>query len=398
MTTDGGVSWKKKSVHATSTPINVIQFTTPDVGWACDSRGAILHSTNGGEDWVATDTASNSVYILQFVSPQVGFYVDWYGTAFRTVNGGDSWNPVSPVLVGTPVYLKGLFADDSTGWLVGAAGSLVRTKNGGSTWEALVTGITSYCYGLCFLDSKRGWMSGAQSTLLRTTDGGDSWNPITTSLSGTLYSVVFVNDSIGWVAGGNGALIKTTNGGTTWSPQTTGLSSGTISALQFQDENTGWAAPTFTSQGSLLRTTDGGSHWEFEDVGVPITVNAMQLDAQGHGWIAGSDGSILSNTGSVTSVAGGAGDPRPSAFRLEQNYPNPFNPTTVISYQLSAVSDVRLVVFDILGREVAVLVNERQGPGAHSVKFDASGLASGVYLYRLTTPAFSQTKKLLLVR
>ena len=85
-------------------------------------------------------------------------------------------------------------------------------------------------------------------------------------------------------------------------------------------------------------------------------------------------------------------------FSLGQNYPNPFNPTTVISYQLPAASDVRLVVYDVLGREVAVLVNERKTPGSYEVKFDGSGLTSGVYLYRLTAGSFVQTRKLLLLR
>jgi len=74
----------------------------------------------------------------------------------------------------------------------------------------------------------------------------------------------------------------------------------------------------------------------------------------------------------------------PTAFSLSQNYPNPFNPTTVIRYQLPMVGTVRLGVYDLLGREVAVLVNERKGPGSYTVAFDATGLASGVYLYRLS--------------
>jgi phosphodiesterase/alkaline phosphatase D-like protein len=73
----------------------------------------------------------------------------------------------------------------------------------------------------------------------------------------------------------------------------------------------------------------------------------------------------------------------PVEFRVMQNYPNPFNPTTVISYQLPEVSDVRLVVFDLLGCEVGLLVHEREKAGVHEVTFDASGMASGVYLYRL---------------
>ncbi len=85
-----------------------------------------------------------------------------------------------------------------------------------------------------------------------------------------------------------------------------------------------------------------------------------------------------------------------SSFSLSQNFPNPFNPTTIISYRLSASSHVRLAVYDIQGREVAVLVNEGEGPGMYSLHFDASHLSSGVYLLRLTAGArgFSQTRKM----
>ncbi|MBK7259621.1 MAG: T9SS type A sorting domain-containing protein [Ignavibacteriae bacterium] len=73
----------------------------------------------------------------------------------------------------------------------------------------------------------------------------------------------------------------------------------------------------------------------------------------------------------------------PSSFALLQNYPNPFNPSSDIRYQISEFSNVRLAVYDILGREVAVLVNEKKAPGAYQVRFDASSLSSGVYFYRL---------------
>jgi hypothetical protein len=73
----------------------------------------------------------------------------------------------------------------------------------------------------------------------------------------------------------------------------------------------------------------------------------------------------------------------PSAFALEQNYPNPFNPSTTIKFELPKVSLVRLTVYDMLGREVAVIVNERRDAGVHEARFDGSGLSSAVYLYRL---------------
>jgi len=88
----------------------------------------------------------------------------------------------------------------------------------------------------------------------------------------------------------------------------------------------------------------------------------------------------------------------PTGYHLEQNYPNPFNPTTVISFQVAAVSNVRLVVYDLLGREVATLVKERKEPGIYAVKFDAGRLASGPYYYRLYSGGHVSTRSMMLVK
>ena len=96
----------------------------------------------------------------------------------------------------------------------------------------------------------------------------------------------------------------------------------------------------------------------------------------------------------------------PAEYSLSQNFPNPFNPTTLIRYQVPGVSEVKLVVYDFLGREVSVLENGRREAGAHEVKFDGTGLASGVYFYRLQARhtdgaqagTYMQTRKLLLLR
>jgi hypothetical protein len=89
---------------------------------------------------------------------------------------------------------------------------------------------------------------------------------------------------------------------------------------------------------------------------------------------------------------------RVDRFTLEQNFPNPFNPATMIRYQLPAMREVHLVVYDILGREIQTLVNQRQTTGTYTVTFNASSLATGVYFYRLTAGNFVQTRKLLLLR
>jgi hypothetical protein len=88
----------------------------------------------------------------------------------------------------------------------------------------------------------------------------------------------------------------------------------------------------------------------------------------------------------------------PAAFRLDQNYPNPFNSSTTIKFELPRSAVVRLGVFDILGREVAVLVNGRGDAGIHEVRFDGVNLASGVYVCRLQVADGVQLKKLVLLK
>jgi hypothetical protein len=88
----------------------------------------------------------------------------------------------------------------------------------------------------------------------------------------------------------------------------------------------------------------------------------------------------------------------PFAYSLSQNYPNPFNPSTKISFGLPKAGNVKMVVFDLLGREVATLVNEFRTAGNHTVDFNAASLASGVYFYKIEAGDFTATKKMLLVK
>ena len=85
-------------------------------------------------------------------------------------------------------------------------------------------------------------------------------------------------------------------------------------------------------------------------------------------------------------------------FELYQNYPNPFNPTTIIKFRISDFGFVNLKVYDILGNEIATLVNEEKLPGSYEISFDGSDLPSGVYFYQLITSDFVQTKKMILLK
>jgi hypothetical protein len=102
----------------------------------------------------------------------------------------------------------------------------------------------------------------------------------------------------------------------------------------------------------------------------------------------------------VTDVPGNENpdSPVPTQYALLQNYPNPFNPRTVIRYDLPASGNISLTVFDILGKKVATLVDGYQSPGIHSISFDATGVGSGTYFYRLQAGNFVDTKKFLVIK
>ena len=143
---------------------------------------------------------------------------------------------------------------------------------------------------------------------------------------------------------------------------------------------------------------DGASGSTWYETGTTVNLiqgnNTIQMELY-WGWMYLDYLAVPSNI--LTTVRNGSPD-LPVRFALRQNYPNPFNPTTVVSYELPQASEVKLVVYDVLGREVAVLVNERKLPGRYTVKFDATDVASGVYFYRLQAGSFVEVKKLVVLK
>jgi len=117
-----------------------------------------------------------------------------------------------------------------------------------------------------------------------------------------------------------------------------------------------------------------------------------------NGWAVGKNGVILKYNSSLINIHS-TGNFTPESFTLYQNYPNPFNPETIINYELGIRNDVSLKVYNALGMEVAVLVNENKPAGRYSVTFDGSGLSSGIYYYSLFTEgALLDTKRMVLLK
>jgi hypothetical protein len=161
------------------------------------------------------------------------------------------------------------------------------------------------------------------------------------------------------------------------------------------DSGKTWAK--FTQNPVLIMGTSG----TWEATGIELG-SVLLVGATLHMWYdAWAPPGYLSRVGHATSPLTGIAEEAKGLsqrFILSQNYPNPFNPATVIGYQVPCAGNVTLAVYDLLGREVAVLVNERKAPGRYEVQFDASRLSSGVYLYRLTGGSFVQSQKMVLIR
>jgi hypothetical protein len=111
-------------------------------------------------------------------------------------------------------------------------------------------------------------------------------------------------------------------------------------------------------------------------------------------------GALINGTiyGDTTLVGINNEEKIPISFKLFQNYPNPFNPTTSIKYSVPSLQFTIIKVYDVLGNEIATLVNEEKSPGEYEVKFDASNLSSGVYFYQIKSGSFIQTNKMVLMR
>jgi cyclomaltodextrinase / maltogenic alpha-amylase / neopullulanase len=170
--------------------------------------------------------------------------------------------------------------------------------------------------------------------------------------------------------------------------QTVTLDLSAANALKFQDGVNGSTVVYVNELLSATTTT--------RTVG---ELSALPVSLSGYGSAVYTVSLTRDSLGLLNSILGVAPEPEvASTFGLMQNYPNPFNPTTNIRYQISEIGHLKLAVYDMLGREVAVLVDGVKEPGYYQVEWNAAGMASGVYYYRLTAGASVEVKKMLLLR
>ncbi len=301
------------------------------------------------------------------------------GTVYKSALSGGNWT-WQMINTNTTRNLKSISAITTNIFVVaGDSGLILRTDNGGLTWENKSVGNSS-CNRI-FEGAELGgaaasrlWIAGNSGKIYKSTNYGSSWLSVNSGTTKNLYDIKFKNLNDGVVAGEDGTIRLTSDGGTNWysDPWLSLLTSQDIIAVAGVDSNTASALTVSNFSGELKST----------DTTFILTVSSEPIVA-------------VSETKNKP----------PVEFRLHQNYPNPFNPSTRIQYQVSSLPSLRegsthvsLIVYDILGNEVAVLVNEQKPAGIYEVEFDAKQLTSGIYFYKLQAGSFVETKKMVLIR
>jgi photosystem II stability/assembly factor-like uncharacterized protein len=381
-TTDGGAHWTASTI--TQAPASWrgsnIMAIDSNTAWiamhdpSAVTSGGVFKTTNGGTNWTRQTTAfpSSGGYanFIHFFDSDNGACVGnpngGYWEIYTTTNGGNLWTRVNSSNIPPPAGGEFTFFDYASAgkslWFGTDNAALYRSTNRGATWT-VNRNIGGVGFVPAFKDTAIGRFSRfvPGNQVLATTDGGNT-------LTGTGVSAPVGCSSffIRYVPGTTASYVITSPSG------------------------------VFGSTPGSAFTVDGGVTWTLIDNSVSRGPSAF---ASAHaGWCGGPTDSIYKWTGNLLATSVKQTKTIAVGFRLEQNYPNPFNPSTKIGFRVPGSGLVSLKVFDVLGREVRTLVNEKLETGSYETTFDARGLASGVYYYRIQAGNFVETKKLLLLR
>ena len=416
--------WYSQYTSAT-TILKSIDFINVNTGWVAGSSGnygVVLKTTNSGNNWqVIANISELCIYDIDFINAMTGWICgndfNFDPKIFRTTNGGNNWT-IQNVPANDAWYFNTIkFVNSNLGFCGGQSGQILKTTNMGVNWT-IYPGVSTYdeLKDIFFINNSTGWITGGAETgcVYKTTNSGVNWSGYHFSFR-EIISVWFLDSLRGWGAGSDGMLHgminKTTNSGLDWSEQY--LSSvEEATSVWFTNALNGWITTKKTNNsGSILRTTNGGVSWNI-DFNSPVALSSLYFADSINGWAIGSGGKIYKHgyTTNITKTNG-----IPGTFLLSQNYPNPFNPVTKIKFEIPESNitlcdvigqDVQLAIYDMLGREVAVLINKRLNPGPYEVEWDGTNYPSGGYIYKLSygDPSagsgfyFTETKKMVLIK
>src|SRR4030095_10205010 len=396
-----------------------ISVPLPNTVWIADGSSnnpKVFRSLDGGITWTTLPTTgiSKEIYCIWVVNNTTAFAgegeVNGGANLMKTTNGGQNWFVVftTPPTRG---YFNGLAFTKGFYGLFGLAIAerIYRSSNSGLNWVELnsgVNGVSNAQNSLMIIDNDFygfGLNNGAARVRL-TTDNSVSWTNQQISVTGSYTSAIgfHTNKLLGLAATSTSPpmVSRTTNGGNSWT--SINIGSGVSGQCYIN-----WVPNTpviylMGSNGGIKRSTDNGLTWVTTPTPPGVT-NLTHFDFTQYtnivyGYAVSSDGPVIRLIDTLNVLTGISNNQIPVSYMLEQNYPNPFNPVTSISFSIPKAAFVKLSVFDAIGREVEVLVNETRKAGIYNESWDANNFTSGVYFYKLQTAEFTQTKKMILLK
>ena len=416
----------------TSQSFTSVFFLNEQTGFVCGGF-RIFKTTNGGTSWTETILSDTTILMsIRFLNTTTGFacggrYINEYVShqhLFRTTNSGQSWikinqnsgtftnekyNDVYPV--DSLVYLTmGGYGSMST------VGSMYVANNYGTNFSNINLTYYENILKLSFINSNTGWVTTnygtdvpyAMSRIFKTTNRGQNWimqfaDTITAGEMTPIYGMQFFNSNTGYALYAKRKqqitttkFMKTSNGGSSWDSLIVPYD--IYNSMYFADANTGWLGGKWNTDSiMIIRTTNGGTNWHAQKKAANA-INSIHFVNNMTGWAVGNDGLILKTvSGGVTNLQNISSE-IPTSFSLGQNYPNPFNPSTTIKFDIPKSANVKISVFDITGKEIETLVNEKLNAGTYQTEWNGMSYSSGVYFYKMITNNYTETKRMLLIK
>lgn len=425
--TNGGENWVIFAFQGQS----MFNFAQQSGNMFVSNSKKIFHSTNNGINWVEVNLSNLSIFSLSTINEKI--FACTPNGPYYTTNNGTNWVDFS-LDINNDGGLTSFFSANNYYFAVNEnANEIFRSSNGGLNWIVLPNSFYSFWNfvtngNYLYLDSRDGIDGGY---FCRSTNNGANWDSLKYFFKGS-YSIIAKNSEvyyasytkvfyssdygISWDSNDNpnnkrimhlhfkendilgasdSSLFLTTNKGFQWN--NLNLNGHHINAIEVLDNSI-----IIGSNDGVYITSNNGVNWLQKNEGLEyLKIRAFTIC---NGFIfAGTDFTSTYKRPLNEVVIKSISSIIPDKYSLSQNYPNPFNPSTNIRYTIPSnvkgkMSNVKLVVFDILGKEIATLVNEKLNAGTYEVTFDGSGLTSGVYFYRLTCGDFSETRKMALLK